>query len=110
MINDETTKRELGYDPSDRHSFPYQHDDPPFDATSLEFDPVVLDRAPDLDVMEILSDLTAKYDDDGPSEYRQLDMALRLFYKKSNDSAFDDIPFPDLFAACLHQAEIWERG
>lgn len=110
MMNDDTSKGELGYDPSDRHSFPYQANDPPFDATFLEFDPLVMDRAPDLDAMEVIADFASSYDDYGPGEYRMLDMALRLFHKKSGDHAFDDIPFPDLFAACLDQAMVWERG
>jgi len=105
MINDNP----LGYDPCDRYSFPYQEQDPPFDATSLVLDQSSLDRAPDLDVMEVLHTLTG-YDDDGPSNYRMLDMALRLFYKLSDDATYEGISFPDLFAACCDTAMIWENG
>lgn len=97
----------LGYDPSDLHSFPYQANDPPFDATSLVLED--LERAAELDVMETIADFS-NYDNDGPGEYRTLDMALRLFTKLAGDSAFTDIPYPDLFAAALDQAMTWERG
>lgn len=108
-MNDDTANGGLGYDPCDRHSFPYQQSDPPFDATSLTFDAVVLDQAPDLDAMEVITEML-NYDDDDLTNFRQLDMALRLFYKISGDSAYNDIAFPDLFGACCLQAMIWERG
>lgn len=109
MMNDDTPKG-LGYDPCDRHSFPYQSQDPPFDATSLEFDEGVLEQAPHLVLNEFLVTLTDEVYFDGPNGYRTMDMALRLFWKKAGDSAFYDIAFPDLFAACLDQAMIWEVG
>lgn len=100
----------LGYDPTDRHSFPYQQQDPPFDATSLEFDDTVIEDAANLILNNYLLALTNDPYFDGANGYRTIDMALRLFWKKSNDSAFEDIAFPDLFAACLDQAFIWEVG
>jgi hypothetical protein len=107
MLHDDN--RGIGYDPTDRHSFPYQAQDPPFDATSLGLPDVSPEKAAELDPMETI-DTMIGYDNDGPSNYRMLDMALRTFYKLCNDSAYYDIAFPDLFAACCEQAMIWENG
>lgn len=101
---------DLGYDPCDRYSFPYQQGERPFDATSLEFDEGVIEGAPDLILNTFLTTLVTDSYFDGPNGYRTMDMALRLFYKKSSDSAYNDIAFPDLFAACLDQAFTWELG
>lgn len=103
---------DLGYDPTDRHSFPYQRQDPPFDATSLRLEPISIDRAPMLDTIETIAELLNLEVEETPvaSTYRMLDMALRLFYKISGDTAYNDIAFPDLFAACCDTAMIWERG
>jgi hypothetical protein len=107
MMNEET-KGALGYDPCDQNSFPYQADDPPFGPHRLVIeDPA---RAAQVDYLEPLHTLSCTYGDDGPSEYRTLDMALRCFAAVIKDSAFAEIPYPDLFAACLDQALVWERG
>lgn len=101
----------LGYDPTDRYSFPYQANDPPFDATSLVLEPLTMELAPELGDINMLEEFLNTFDDeDRPGAYRCLDMALRLFYKLSGNGAYNDIAFPDLFAACLHTAMIWERG
>lgn len=106
-MNRSTTQ--LGYDPCDLYSFPYQEQDPPFDATSLQLED--LERAACTDPLEAITTLLS-YDDDGPSTYRTLDMALRLFVKLvgSHDNAFDGVAFPDIFGAALDQALIWEHG
>ena len=98
---------DLGYDQTDLFSFPYQANDPPFDASRLVIED--LDRAAQVDVMEVLAAFSM-YDDDGPAEYRTLDMALRLFAKCVSTHTFEGIAFPDIFGACLDQAMIWERG
>lgn len=111
MMNDNNTGG-LGYDPSDQASFPYQKQDPPFGADDLKLDPVSLDSAPDLDVFNFLVALVnpeaQKYDPTSP--YRMLDMGLRLFVKLTRDPAFNDLAYPDLFAAALDTAFIWEDG
>ena len=107
-MNDRAEK--LGYDPSDPSSFPYQADDPPFNTHRLVLeDP---ERAARVDPMETLWSLACTYGDDGPSEYRTLDMACRLFAAlvKDTDNPYDGIPMADLFAAALDQALVWERG
>lgn len=106
MIND-AMKGGLGYDPFDPTSFPYG-----FTAESLHLEDLSFEVAPDLDPLEMIHELAKNYDDDGPADYRQLDMALRLFVKLTNDvdGSWGDIPLPDLFAACIHTAMIWERG
>lgn len=102
---------QLGYDPFDWESYPYQLSDPPFDGSCLVLEPHTLDVAPELDPFEEIATLIDP-DDNGPSAYRTLDMALRLFNRLINDphGHFTELPMPDLFAAALHQALIWERG
>ena len=101
---------QLGYDPRDQNSFPYQADDPPFNWARLRFADVT--PTGEHDLFELLAELNT-YDDDGPSEYRTVDMALRLFTKAIlgfTDHTLTGISYPDLFAACLKQALIWENG
>lgn len=102
---------DLGYDPCDQNSFPYQADDPPFGPHRLTLEDVTPERAAHLDAIYEVA-MTIDYDDDGPSNYRMLDMALRLFNALVHDeqNAYADIAFPDLFGACCRQAQIWERG
>lgn len=102
MMNDEQHEG-LGYDPSDLHSFPYQSNDPPFDATSLVIEDI--ERAAELEPLDMMTQFTM-----GDFNYRTLDMACRLFAKCTNDSAYEGIPFADIFGACLDQAMIWEGG
>jgi hypothetical protein len=102
-------RNSLGYDPTDQSSFPYQADDPPFGTHRLHLEDLTLEVAPDLDIMETIHEMT-QYDDDGDSNYRMLDMALRLFHNLAADSAYEGIAHPELFAACCYQALIWERG
>lgn len=109
-MNQSTNEGGLGYDPCDRHSFPYQANDPPFDATSLEFDDVDLSTAADLVLNNYFVELTNRPYFDGANGYRTIDMALRLFLKKANASELQDIALPDIFAVCLEQAFIWEVG
>ena len=106
----------LGYDPSDYESWPYGFIGPYND---LHLEPLTMERAPELDCMELLAEyITVRYDDDGPSEARMLDMALRLFLHvatdRSNRQALDPrvngLSHTDIFAACLDTAIIWERG
>lgn len=94
----------LGYDPCDQDSFPYQADDPPFDRRRLRFEDV------DPRFVDPLFDPTTEADD-----YRPVDMALKLFAKITQGLLhpayeYRDIPLPQLFAACLTQARIWEDG
>lgn len=104
----------LGYDPSDLNSFPYQANDPPFDATSLVIEDIEL--AAELNVFEVIADFCCPALEAnrpfGAADYRTLDMALRLFTKLASDSgnAFESIAYPDLFGAALDQAITWERG
>jgi len=100
---------DLGYDPCDRNSFPYQADDPPFGPHRLVLSEITIDRAPDLDAIQTLADML-DYDDDGPPNYRMLDMALRTFLNIANDPAYEGIDLPTIFAACSYQAMVWERG
>lgn len=111
MMNDHTT-RGLGYDPCDQTSFPYQADDPPFNYDSLMLDPISLEAAPELQVMEYLTEIVGPnfQSRDPNSAYRTLDMALRLFVKLTKDSAFEGIDYPSLLAASLDTAFIWELG
>lgn len=105
----------LGYDPSDYDSWPYGFDGP----DDLQFEPLTLERAPELDPMELLAEyITHRYDDDGPSEQRMLDMALRLFlhivtdptYNGAFDPRINGLSHAAIFAAALDTAIIWERG
>lgn len=100
---------DLGYDPTDRNSFPYQKQDPPFGYNDLWFADTTIDNAADLDLDDFLVELTGS-NFDGARGYRTIDMALRLFHKAAADPACNDLAFPDLFAACLDQAFIWECG
>jgi hypothetical protein len=109
MMNQSTTGG-LGYDPCDRHSFPYQANDPPFDATSLALEPSTLRVAAELDIMETISEVIGYPGQRPEPHFRMLDMALRTFYKIANDSAYEGIDFPSLFAACCDTAMIWENG
>ena len=113
--------RGLGFDPHDPDSYPYQvtffEDQEPFGWKTMEPESVTLGRAPDLDIMELLAEFSS-WDDDGPSEYRTLEMALRLFRKCCTEGEFRNafnpqycgISHADIFAACLDTAMIWERG
>jgi hypothetical protein len=102
-----------GYDPCDYASWPYSWDGP----DDMQFEPLTLERAADLDLFELIAEVN-RYDDDGPSEHRTFDMALRFFLHITNDptynGAFDprrcDLSHSDIFAACLDTALIWERG
>lgn len=113
LINTEKGVRmanELGYDPTDQTSFPYQKNDPPFSANDLALDPSSIDEAPDLDLNYFFTRLTMEPYFNGAPGYRTMDMALRLFHKVAGDPAYADISFCDLFAACLDTAFIWEVG
>lgn len=94
----------LGYDPFDWNSYPYG-----MSLDSLVLEPSTLDVAPELDPIETISNFL-NYDNDGPGEYRMLDMACRLFAKLTHEAAYHDLPAADIFAACCHTAGIWERG
>jgi len=102
----------LGYDPNDQSSFPYQADDPPFNADRLVLDPYSLESAPDLDIFSYLSQLVNPefQRHDATTPYRTLDMGLRLFVQLTKDPAFNEIAYPDLLAAALDTAFIWEFG
>lgn len=110
-MNDEPM-RGLNYDPCDQTSFPYQADDPPFNADRLVLDPSSLESAPTLDIFAYLTELvgSAFQRNDPTTPYRSLDMGLRLFVKLTQDSAFEGIAYPDLLAAALDTAFIWEFG
>jgi len=103
----------LGFDPCDYDSWPYGFDGP----DDMQFEPLSLERAPDLDLFELVAEVN-RYDDDGPSERRTLEMALRFFLHITNDptynGAFDPrvngLSHGDIFAVCLDTALIWERG
>lgn len=102
----------MGFDPCDYDSWPYGFDGP----EDLMFDPLTEDDLPSHDAFELLAELNT-YDDDGPSERRTLEMALRFFLHLASESpnrAFDPrvcgLAHTDIFAACLHTALIWERG
>lgn len=103
---------ELNYDPCDQASFPYQADDPPFDASRLVLEPSSLESAPTLDIFAYLTELVGPniQSNDPTTPYRCLDMGLRLFKKLTEDSAFNDIAYPDLLAAAMDTAFIWEFG
>lgn len=106
------TDRGVGYDPSDQTRFPYQKQDPPFSDADLVFDHVVIDDAPNLELHNFVFALYCKGRSNHASQYRTVDMALRLFVKSINrdDHAYADIAYADLFTACLDQASIWEDG
>lgn len=106
MMNDEQHEG-LGYDPNDQASFPYQSNNPPFSAADLVLDPSSLEAAPDLSIDAYLDALPTF---SSSSRYRSLDMGLRLFVKMTQDPAFNDIAYPDLLAASLDTAFIWEFG
>lgn len=105
-----TNISDLGYDPTDRNSYPYSKNDLPFGYDDLVLDPVSINSAPDLDLRKYFIELTTTPYFDGPPGYRTMDIALRLFHKVAADDAFSDISMPDLFAACLDTAFIWEVG
>lgn len=83
-----------------------------FTEDDLMLDPLSLERAPDLQLFDMLAEITGpdwvKYDPD--AGYRTMNMALALFTKLCDDSAFDGIYYNDIFAACLDTAMIWEVG
>ncbi len=83
-----------------------------FTQADLELDPLSLERAPELQVFELLIDILdpdyVKHDPD--AAHRTLNMALALFTKLCDDSAYDGIYYNDIFAVCLDTAIIWEVG
>lgn len=110
-----TPHHQLGFDPTDYSSWPYgfsgAHE-------NLQLEGLSLERAPELDFFELLAEVN-KYDDDGPSEQRTMEMALRLFLhlvtcRECFNGAFDPrvngLAHTDIFAAALDTALIWERG
>lgn len=96
---------DYGYDPNDPNSFPYG-----FTRANLMLDPATLEVAPDLNVIDML--VLISTDPDQVAAFRMIDMALRLLNELQfdGDGAFSDISTPDLLAACIHTAMIWERG
>ena len=101
----------LGYNPRDQHSFPYQADDPPFNWNRLRFEDV--SPTGEHDIEDLLVELVTQDMAPEGGPYRTIDMALRLFTKAIlgfTDHTLTWIPYPDIFAACLKQALIWENG
>lgn len=74
----------------------------------IQLDPSTQRLAPDLVLSYMLNNMADDFD---PPEYhRTIDGALMLYEKLCTDTAFEGITRPDLFAACLDTAMIWERG
>jgi len=100
---------ELGYDPSDRKSYPYG-----FNSTDMVLDQSTIDRAADLDSMELLRDLLNPFSFSKTEQFRVLDLTLKLFLTLMKDDEahhpFDGLTLPDIFAVAIDTALIWERG
>lgn len=83
-----------------------------FTEDDLHPDPASLDKAPELQIFELLTEILdptyTKYDPD--AAHRTMNMALALFTKLCDDSAYDGIYYNDIFAVCLDTALIWEVG
>lgn len=86
----------------------------PYDLTHerLELEPSSLERAPDLEPMDMLQQLldpdTVSHD--ATAAHRILDAALALYWVIAKDPAYSDIPRTSLFAAALDTANVWEFG
>lgn len=78
----------------------------------LMLDPLSIDRGPELQLFDLLAEVTGPdwVTHDPDAGFRTMNMALALFTKLCDDSAFDGIYYNDLFAACLDTAMIWEVG
>lgn len=83
-----------------------------FTEADLTLDPLTIDRAPGLEIFKLLSQITdptyTQYD--RSARYRTMNMALALFTKLSQDTAFDGLYYNDILAAALDTAIIWEVG
>lgn len=108
-------QHQLGFDPTDYNSWPYGFIGPHSD---LQLEGKTIDQAAECDAFELIAEVT-RYDDDGPSERRTFEMALRLFLHLSTcqecfNGAFDPrisgLAHTDIFATALDTALIWERG
>jgi hypothetical protein len=93
----------------------------PIDPVQLSYDfteddlypePLSLEKAPELSLFELLTEVLdpdyVRHDPD--AAYRTMNMALALFTKLCDDSAYDGIYYNDLFALCLDTALTWEVG
>lgn len=90
------------------------NDNLPFGLTrdDLKLDPATLERAADLDAMELLAYITdPDYVKNFPDvSYATLDAALALYQTLIIDTAYEGLNRLDLWAAALDTAIIWCWG
>jgi hypothetical protein len=102
--------KEIGYNPYDRTSFPYQHDDPPFSQQSLKLSlRTQFKMAEGIGIVDQLEEMKVACQANPNSGYRMLDMALRLFTKLEAESHEGKTTI-DLFVSAIEQAFEWELG
>lgn len=76
----------------------------------LEFEPLTIEQATDLDLQQCLHQMAHDPDINDPTRNLILDAALALYEKQCHSPTYDFTDRPSLFAACLHSATIWHFG
>ena len=76
----------------------------------LEFEPLTIEQATDLNLPTMLSMLRISADINAPTQRLIFDAALALYEKQCHSPTYDFTDRPSLLAACLHSAQIWHFG
>lgn len=74
----------------------------------LEFEPLTLEVALDLELVELLGEC---YEQDDPGYTEMIwNGALALYEVVCNDTKYEGLTRTDLLSACIHTARIWAYG